>query len=307
MKKSCTIFLLISFAFCAKAQDTCLPEYNMPVKNIQLTSGRMAYVEKGKGKTILFIHGLGGNITHWIKSVNELSARYKCIAIDLPGYGWSDKIFDTKGKDQLQFYADAVNEFLKKKKIKKVFLAGHSMGAQVAIISALQNKKIKKLILAAPAGLETFTEKEAQLLIAATPAAAFEKQDEVLIRNNFKLNFFAQPADAEALIQYRLQMRNCPGFKLYCQTVSAGIKGMLAHPVKDSLKYLSMPVLILSGTNDNLIPNRYLHPSLKTIDLIKESSALIVHSKIAIIENAGHMVLFEKNTETNLIIKNFLQ
>lgn len=307
MRKSCTILFLLSIAFCANAQDSCLPLYNLPVKNIKLTTGRMAYVEKGKGKTILFIHGLGGNSAHWIKSVNELSAWYKCIAIDLPGYGWSDKTIDTKGKDLLQFYADAVGEFLKKKNIKKVFLAGHSMGAQVAIITALQNKKIKKLILVAAAGLETFTQKEAQLLIAATPAASFEKQDEAAIRNSFKLNFFVQPADAEALIQYRLQMRNCPGFKLYCQTVSAGIKGMLAHPVKDSLKYLSMPVLILSGSNDNLIPNRYLHPSLKTVDLIKESAALIANSKIAMIENAGHMVLFEKSTETNSIIKNFLQ
>ena len=181
------------------------------------------------------------------------------------------------------------------------------MGAQVAIITALQNKKIKKIILVAPAGLETFTEKEAQLLIAATPASAFEKQDEAVIRNNFKINFFQQPADAESLVQYRLQMRNCAGFKLYCQTVSAGIKGMLAHPVKDSLKYLSLPVLILFGANDALIPNKYLHPTLTLTELVKQSAAMIPNSKVALVEEAGHMVHFEKNKETNLIIKNFLQ
>ena len=118
MKQLITITCLFIFMHAVQAQDSCLPKYDLPVKTIELSSGKLAYVEKGKGQTIVFIHGLGGNLSHWLKSVNELSASYKCIAIDLPGYGWSDKNVDTKGKDRLQFYADAVSEFLKKKKIK---------------------------------------------------------------------------------------------------------------------------------------------------------------------------------------------
>lgn len=288
------------------AQQSCLPNYNHPVKTIQLSFGKLAYIEKGKGKTILFIHGLGGNSSHWEKSVKELSSTYKCIAIDLPGYGYSDKQIDTKGKDQLQFYADVISEFLQKKKIKKVILAGHSMGGQIAVIASLQNKKVKKLILAAPAGFETFTEKEAQLLIASTPPAAFEKQDEPVIRNNFKLNFYQQPADAEQLIQDRLRMKTCADFNFYCRAVSNGVKGMLAHPVKESLKMINIPVLILFGANDALIPNRYLHPGLTTETLIKEAVALIPNCKVEIIQQAGHLFQFEKNSEVNNIIQQFL-
>ena len=281
MRKLFTIIALILFVSAASAQDNCLPAYNLPVETIQLSSGKLAYVEKGRGQTILFIHGLGGNLSHWLKSVNELSSSYKCVGIDLPGYGWSDKQVDTKGKDRLQFYADAISEFLKKKKIKRVVLVGHSMGGQIAVITALQNKRVKKLVLVAPAGLETFTEKEGQLLIGATLPSVFEKQDEVIIRNNFKLNF--------------------------CETISAGVKGMLAHPVKDSLQYLSMPVLIVFGANEGLIPNKYLHPLLKTDELAKQSAGLIPDCKVKMIEKAGHMIQFEKSNETNLHIKNFLQ
>jgi pimeloyl-ACP methyl ester carboxylesterase len=307
MKKFVHIPFLL-FAVCnAEAQDTCLPKYDVPVKTILLTTGRLAYVEKGKGKTILFIHGLGGNIAHWTKSVTKLSSDYKCIAIDLPGYGWSDRITDAKGKDQLQLYADVVAEFLSRKKIKKVYLAGHSMGAQVAIITSLHNKRVKKLLLVSPAGLETFSEKERQVLLTATAPASFEKQDETVIRNNFKLNFFAQPADAEVLIQDRLRIKDCPNIKTYSETVSAGVKGMLAHPVKDSLRYLKMPVLILFGSNDGLIPNKYFHPALTTTALAQEAGSLVPGAKVAFIDKAGHMVIFEKNAETNKIIKNFLQ
>ena len=275
MKKLITILSVIFYTSTVLAQDNCLPVYNLPVNTIELSSGKLAYVEKGKGRVILFIHGLGGNLSHWLKSVNELSSAYRCIAIDLPGYGWSDKKIDTKGKDQLQFYADAINEFLKKKKIKRVVLVGHSMGGQTAIITALQNKRVKKIVLMAPAGLETFTEKEGELLISVTPPTVFEKQDETTIRNNFKLNFFQQPPDAEQLIQDRLSMKKCSDFNLYCETVSAGVKGMLAHPVKDSLQYFKKPVLIIFGANDMLIPNRYLHPNLKTEELAKQAAALM--------------------------------
>ncbi len=306
MKRLILLSVSCMLSFAAKAQENCLPAYDLPVKTIQLSSGKLAYIEKGKGKTILFIHGLGGNSSHWAKSVKELSSTYKCIAIDLPGYGYSDKKIDTKGKDQLQFYADVISEFLQKKKIKQVILAGHSMGGQIAIITSLQNKKVKKLILAASAGLETFTQKEAQLLLASTPPSVFEKQDEAVIRNNFKLNFYLQPADAEELIQDRLKMKQCKDFSLYCATVSNGIKGMLAHPVKESLKNISIPVLILFGANDALIPNRYLHPGISTENIFKESATLIKNCKVEIVPQAGHMFQFEKSSEVNNIIQQFL-
>lgn len=307
MKKIVTIIIAVLFISGANAQDSCFAVYNQPVKTIQLASGKLAYTEKGSGQTILFIHGLGGNLSHWLKSVNELSALYKCIAIDLPGYGWSDKYVGTKEKDRLQFYADAVTAFLIKKHIKKVILVGHSMGAQIAIIIALQNKAVKKLVLVAPAGLETFTEKEAQLITASTQASVFKNQDEVVIRNNFRINFVQQPADAEQLIQDRLHMQTCTSFSLYCETVSAGVMGMLTHPVKDSLQYLKVPVLIAFGANDVLIPNRYLHLTMKIAELANQSAALIPDCKVEMIENAGHMVQFEKSHEINTIIKNFIQ
>jgi pimeloyl-ACP methyl ester carboxylesterase len=304
-----SLFIISSFIFIVikiNAQDSCLPKYGLPIEIIKLSYGNMAYAEKGNGETILFVHGLGGNISHWIKTINGLSASYHCIAIDLPGYGWSDEK-PAANTDQLQLYADALKEFLEKRKIKKVIVAGHSMGGQVATIMALQNKKVKKLILVAPAGLETFSESEAKMLIASTPASAFEKQDETVIRNNFKINFYNQPADVEQLIQDRLAFKKCEGFKSYCETVSNGVKGMLAHPVRDSLKYLSMPVLILFGANDALIPNKYLHPAMQTRELARQSAALIKNCRVEMIAEAGHMVQYEKPEELNSIVKTFVK
>ncbi len=298
------ILLLCRHSF---SQDACLPVYDLPVQKIQLSNSlSIAYVEAGKGKSLIFIHGLGGNLLHWTKNVKELSNHYNVIAIDLPGYGHSIQNFNA-GEDYLQFYANAIVEFIKKKKIKKATIAGHSMGGQIAIIAALSHpKQIKKLILLAPAGLESFTEAEAQLLINATKPQVFEKQEEAVIRTNYKQNFYQIPEDAEILIQDRLRLKTCPEFKIYTQTVSNGIKGMLHHPVKNKLNQVKQPVLILFGENDALIPNKFLHPNITRQQLLDEAGMAIKKNKIVQIKEAGHLLQYEKWQEVNAAIKQFL-
>jgi pimeloyl-ACP methyl ester carboxylesterase len=298
------ILLLCRHSF---SQNACLPLYDLPVQKIQLSNNiNIAYVRAGKGKPIIFIHGLGGNLSHWSKNINELSSDYNVIAIDLPGYGHSIQTFNP-GEDLLQFYADRIAEFIKKKKLRKVTLAGHSMGGQIAIITALSHRKqIKKLILLAPAGLETFTEIEAQILINATKPEVFKAQTETVIRDNYKRNFYQLPVDAEKLIQDRLRLIDCPEFNIYTQTVSNGVKGMLHHPVKNKLNQIKQPVLIVFGENDALIPNTFLHPTLTRQQLLDDANKIIKRKKIVQIKEAGHLLQYEKWQEVNNSIKQFL-
>ena len=305
---------LIIFCFCwmtafaASAQDSCYSDYGMPIKKVSLTDGsQLTYVEKGKGKVIVFIHGLGGNISHWTKNIQELSKTYRCIAVDLPGYGYSTDA-NKNDSDQLAFYADALIQLSKKLNLKNITIAGHSMGGQVAVIAALAHPElIKQLILVDPAGLETFTESERKLFISFSTPTFFKNQDEVIIRKNFKSNFYDQPADAEKLIRYRLALIKCAGFDEYTKTLVKGVRGMLSHPVKNSLNKLEQKVLLVFGENDNLIPNKLLHPSLKQDDIIRIATENIKNIKVEIIPKAGHMLPFERPDELNQTIKNFLK
>ena len=309
MKHKLIIFCFCCvIAFAASAHDSCYADYGMPVKKVLLTDGsQLAYVEMGKGKIIVFIHGLGGNISHWTKNIQELSKSYRCIAVDLPGYGYSTDA-NKNDSGQLAFYADALIQLSKKLSLKNITLAGHSMGGQVAVIAALsQPKLIKQLILIDPAGLEIFTESERKLFISFSTPAFFKNQDEAIIRKNFKNNFYEQPADAEKLIQYRLALIKCAGFDEYTKTLVKGVRGMLSHPVKNSLNKLQQKVLIVFGENDNLIPNKLLHPALKQDDIIKVATENIKDIKVTIIPKAGHMLPFERPDELDQIIKNFLK
>lgn len=266
------------------------PEINRLVLNDSVT---IAFSEKGSGKTtLLLVHGLGGNLTHW-KPLMELAGKdYRSIAVDLPGYGFSTLQGDVSKADLVDFYARTLIEFIQKRELKNVVLAGHSMGGQVAIVAALMKPDlVEKLVLAAPAGIETFTQPEAETLLRFATPQFYQNQDEKAIRAAFALNFAGTPA--EPLIQDRLALGACPGFARYSERVAQGVKSMLAHPVRAQLSALRMPVLLLFGSEDRLIPNRLLHPGLTIQTLAKEGGEAIAHSRSVLIPNAGHLLMYE--------------
>ncbi len=305
MRKIVYIFLLLIWPLLIKAENSCLPDYGLPVKMMNISGRQLAYVEKGKGKNIILIHGLGGNISHWTNNIKSLAMSFHCIALDLPGYGYSNKNIDTTNRDLLGFYSNVVLEFIQKKSVKDVTLVGHSMGGQIAMIAALKDQsKVKHLVLVSPAGLETFTMQEAQLLTSTTPSSVFEKQDEAAIRASFKRNFYNQVP--EKLVQERLKFKDCSDFSKYAIAVSKGVQGMLQHPVKDQLKNIKQDVLIIYGNEDALIPNKYLHPSLSLSEVVKNGTDNIPVSKSILINNAGHLVQYEQPGELNKAIINFV-
>lgn len=125
-------------------------QYPFETKFIQLNNHRIAYVDEGQNdKVILFLHGLGSYIPAWRFNLQELKKHFRCIAIDLPGFGKSDKKIHSCS---MKFYSYVVNQFIKSLGIEKVDLVGHSMGGQIAINCALNfQNKVGKLILIAPA------------------------------------------------------------------------------------------------------------------------------------------------------------
>ena len=309
MIKLFIITILLASANILYGQQNCVPDYAGTIKRVSLSdSVNIAYIEKGTGKTIVFIHGLGGNLSHWQKSITQLSKKYRCIALDLPGYGCSTLKNTVTSDDQLNDYANIIIEFFDKLKLKEITLVGHSMGGQIAIITALKlPSKIKKLVLLAPAGFETFTTNEKELLAKISTPAFFKEQDEAAIRTSFKNNFYQQPADAEALIQYRIELKKCSVFNNYCNTIVNGINGILYHPVQSQLANIKQKVLVIFGEEDKLIPNKYLHPSLTTLQVANDGAKLIKNSSLVMIPKAGHLLQYEIPDAFNTAITNFLK
>lgn len=280
-------------------------EYQSEVKKAKLSNDvEIAYTDTGSGdETIIFIHGLGSYIPAWNRIIPELSKNYRCIAIDLPGYGKSSK---APHSGLMTFYADIVNEFAEVLKIEKFNLAGHSMGGQVSVIYGLSwPEKVNNLILFAPAGFERFNSgQKGWLEDVMTPVLVHNTTYEA-IESNLAFNFYNMPKEAEFMITDRIAMRNAEDFNAYCYAVSKSVAGMVNEPIIDKLKDLQVSTLIFFGENDNLIPNRFLNPG-STKKIAEQGSVLIPNSKLVMIPKCGHFIMFEKPETIPQEIKDFI-
>ena len=308
MKKGILFSLLLLTIATVTAQEKIkdLVKYSLPVKSIKLNSETIAYTEEGSGeKTLLFVHGLSSTLDAWKKNIEGLSNDYRSIAVDLPGYGKSP---GNKNDYSLKEYAEILHEFVGKKGLKNVILVGHSMGGQIAMHTVLEHPKtFEKLILIAPAGIETFSEQEAGLMKASyTPAMVVNTTDEQIFAN-YKLNFYEFPEDAQGMVDDRIKMKSAEDFPKYAEVVVNNIHAMLDEPVIDRIKDIKVPVLMIWGKNDMLIPNKYLHPSESIENLIKVSEERFTNLEVEVIDKAGHFVNFERAEAVNSEIREFLK
>lgn len=282
-------------------------QYKHEVKKVHLPKCGydIAYTDEGKGeKTIIFIHGLGSYLQAWIKNVEGLKTDYRCISIDLPGYGKSSK---EPHSGLMTFYADVLNEFVKEVKLENVYLAGHSMGGQISLTTALLYPDlVKGLILVDPAGFEPFNKGQRQWLKNAMTLDGVRLTTTEAIQNNLATNFYKMPADADFMISDRMIMRTAKDFNAYCYAIVQSVGGMVDNPVLDYLQDIKVPTLIFFGEDDNLIPNRFLNPG-RTVDIAKNGADKIKNSQLIMVPKCGHFMMFEKpetfNTEVNTFLK----
>lgn len=304
-------FAFFTFGLCAQKEAPSVNtfdeiSYPFPTQKVQLDDElEIAYFDEGKGsKIIIFIHGLGSYAPAWQKNIESLRENYRCIAIDLPGYGKSSK---GNYEASMSYYATVVKKFMQKLGINKATLAGHSMGGQISITTALAYPDIvEQLILVSPAGFETFHKGEKEWFRNVLTPTAVKLTSVDQIKENIAWNFYQMPDDAVFMINDRIAMRSAEGFDAYCYIITQCIKGMVDQPVFDHLSDVKQPTLVFFGHQDNLIPNRFLHGG-KTIEIGQQGTEQMPNAKLVMIDEAGHFVHFEKADTVNQEIRAFLK
>lgn len=267
---------------------------------------RIAYTDAGEGPfTLLFIHGLGSYLRAWDQNIEQFRQDYRCIALDLPGYGKSSK---GEYAYDMSFFAGVIRQFIDQLQLKNVILVGHSMGGQIAMHTVLNDPAaIEKLILLAPAGFETFSEKESTWLQSVYTAALIKATPEAQIVKNFEINFYKMPDNARFMIDDRLYMRETVEYDRYCEMIPKCVAGMLNEPVFDRLSTLDIPTLILYGEGDLLIPNRILHQNLNVEKVATSGHEAIPHSRLLLLPEAGHFIQWEQAEKVNEMIGQWLK
>lgn len=265
----------------------------------------IAYIDEGRGEqTILFIHGLANYAMVWQKNIEHLKRNYRCIAIDLPGNGLSDK---NEHDFSIHFFAECVYEFIKAMGLKRLCIAGHSMGGQVAMRLLIDHPNCAdKLVLCAPAGFEEFTAFDKTVFFAGYHLFDLVASEEGMLRKTIEHSFYHHHTQAESVIKELTDIMKTYKLNYYRKMVDACIKGMIEEPVLDELGQLQLPTLILFGMHDALIPNKLLHhysPEQLARDAVKKFPS----ATLELFANCGHFLQWEKAEEVNGSIAKFLR
>lgn len=118
-----------------------------------------------KGDCILFIHGFGANSHHWRHNLPILAQNYRCFALDLLGFGASDK--PTPGQPleyTFETWSQQVADFCREVIKSPVFLIGNSIGCVVIMQTAVTYPDIVLGIVALNCSLRLLHDRKRQNL-----------------------------------------------------------------------------------------------------------------------------------------------
>ena len=122
-----------------------LPTETVPIRELagkdsrflQTAGHTIHYIKQGHGRPLVLVHGFGGSSYTWRSLAPLLQDDCTVYALDLLGFGLSDKPPD--GEYALDAQAELVVDFMKELQISSAVLIGHSMGGVIAAKAAAQN------------------------------------------------------------------------------------------------------------------------------------------------------------------------
>ncbi len=149
-----------------KTKQEISEEMNLPIKEIGVNGTNLAYVEKGIGEPLVLLHGGVCDFRNWNEQIEEFSSDYRVIAYSRRFHHPNEKADDDSAYSRAAHASDLI-EFLRVLDLKKAHLIGHSYGAAVALLAALQNPElVGSLVLGEPSPFPSLLNEEGRSLLS---------------------------------------------------------------------------------------------------------------------------------------------
>ncbi|MGC8228867.1 2-succinyl-6-hydroxy-2,4-cyclohexadiene-1-carboxylate synthase [Pseudobacillus badius] len=259
---------------------------------------RRYHVEiNGEGAPLLLLHGFTGSSETWKETMKHLKESYQCMAVDIIGHGKSSCPADRR-EYNIELVAEDMKTIMAELGHSRFHVLGYSMGGRLALtIAVLFPALVQSLLLeSASPGLKTAEERRARQQSDEELAERIEQEGiEAFVQYWQDIPLFATqkklpPQKQEAIRLERL--RNSPA------GLSGSLRGMgtgVQPSWWETLPKLSMPVLIMTGTEDQ-----------KFARIASEMAQLLPKSVWKEINGAGHAIHVEDSAKFGTIIKEFL-
>jgi 3-oxoadipate enol-lactonase len=254
--------------------------------------GRFGYEVAGDPNSppLVFLHGIGGAARAWRGQFETFSDRYRAMAWDMPGYGGSAPLPSVS----IAALADALQDFLQQVDATKPILVGHSIGGMI----------VQQLLVKSP--------HIAGAVVLAQTSPAFGKPD-----GDWQKSFIDArlgPLDrgetlatlAPTLVKELVGddpdvsgmeiARDC----MACvpdTTYRATMLALMGFDLRNALKKIAVPTLVLSGSKDNNAP----------APMMAKMASYIPSATFVELDGVGHLANLERPGAFNAALDSFLK
>ena len=241
----------------------------------------------GGSAPLVFLHGFGAAAFVWAELQETFAEEHPSLAYDLPGHGLS---LGADGIGGAGHMARAIAADLARRGIERAHFVGHSMGGAVAAKIALRDPAlVTSMTLLAPGG---FGPDINHRLLARYAAAADHDALRAALENMYGWN---SPVP-ERVVAGLVERRSAPGATVCLASILSSIllrteDGVMQGTIaRDALAKLTMPVKVLWGKRDNVVPTG-------------QANGLPPLFAVHLFEQAGHMLIDERPTDVARLIR----
>ena len=253
-----------------------------------------------KGSVVVLVHGLGGFIENWVYNVAALAEQHRVYAMDIVGFGRSDKIPLTHDMSVLVKF---INDFMKTQDIAKASLVGNSLGGGLVLQFALDfPAKVEKLVLVDNAGMGRDVILDFKLCSLPVLGELLTRPSLEGTARLWKKIVLDSALVTPELVKLSYDIISQPGAqKALLAVLRAGInlcgqRGKLTKELISRLGAITAPTLVVWGQQDRILPVAHAQVAV----------AKIPGARLEIYDRCGHMPQLEYPGEFNKLVLDFL-
>jgi pimeloyl-ACP methyl ester carboxylesterase len=252
----------------------------------------------GSGPALLFLHGWSSSWQIFLLNIAAFMGTHRVLSLDLPGFGASQLPPEPLS---IQGYARTVDAVCDALDVERVSVVGNSMGGFIGAELALSfGTRVDRLVLVSAAGLSTEHLPRGLSLTAARVVAAG-----MPFTTSFQSPVVRRPRLRRAAMQWVLRYPERLSLPLAQELVLsfgkpgfvAGLRAIMDYSYRDRLPEIDMPVLVVWGRNDLLVP---VEDAFAYAELIGENA------RVEVFEDTGHAPMLERPSRFNELLRGFL-
>jgi pimeloyl-ACP methyl ester carboxylesterase len=259
----------------------------MSRRTVHINDIDVVYEDTGQGEPVVFLHGLGSSREDWRAQVAALSARFRCVAMDLRGHGETGR---RRGPVTMAQLAEDAAALVRTLELGPVHVVGVSLGGRIAFQLAVDDPEIVRSLTIVNSGPEVVPRRPAEWAALYGRLFLTWCMGPAWLGRRIAKRVFPR-AEQEPLRRGLERRLAANDRRAYLATTRA----IVGWSVADRLGEITCPVLVVSGDRD-----------YTPVERKAAYAQRLPRSRLVVIEDSGHATPIDQPRRFNERVAAFL-